>query len=122
MTDLSNQSTSVLRRWVHEGQITDVPRALYDDPLGNADFSSRWIEDGSYLRLKYLTLAYTIPQKIWFFRNFEVIASATNLFTWDSYLGYDPEFSFSYYTMEQGIDYGMMPQTRKFILGFRVGL
>jgi hypothetical protein len=52
----------------------------------------------------------------------EVMITATNLLTWSGYLGYDPEFSFSYYTMEQGIDYGMMPQTRQFILGFRVGL
>jgi trans-2-enoyl-CoA reductase len=122
MSDLSNQSTATLDRWVHEGQVTDVPRALFDDPVGNSEFSSRWIDDGSYLRLKYLTLAYTIAEKKWFFRNLEVSISATNLFTWSNYLGYDPEFSFSYYTMEQGIDYGMMPHTRNFILGLRVGL
>lgn len=122
MTDLSNQSTSVLNRWVHEGQVTDVPRALYDDPLGNADFSSRWIDDGSYLRLKYLTLTYTVPEKKWFFTNIEAFVTATNLYTWSKYLGYDPEFSFSYYTMEQGIDYGMIPQTRRFMAGVRIGL
>jgi hypothetical protein len=122
MTDLSNQSAAVMRRWTHEGQETDVPRALYDDPLGNSDFSSRWIEDGSFMRLKYLTLAYAIPQKIWFFNNLEVFVSGINLYTSDNYLGYDPEFSFSYYTLEQGIDYGMMPHTRKFLLGCRVGL
>lgn len=122
MTDLSNQSSSVLKRWVFEGQVTGVPRALYDDPVGNADFSSRWIDDGSYLRVKHISLAYTISERTWFFRNIEVLASASNLFTWSSYLGYDPEFSFSYYTMEQGIDYGMIPHTRRFQLGFRVGL
>jgi TonB-linked SusC/RagA family outer membrane protein len=122
MSDLSNQSAHTLNRWTTEGQDTNVPRALYGDPLGNADFSSRWIEDGSYIRLKDVTLAYTIPGKIWFLRNFRVFASATNLYTWTRYLGYDPEFSFSYYTVEQGIDYGMMPQTRKFLLGIRLGL
>jgi TonB-linked SusC/RagA family outer membrane protein len=122
MTDLSNQSTSVLDRWVYEGQVTEVPRALYDDPLGNADFSSRWIDDGSFLRLKHLTLAYRLGESLWFFRDLEVQISATNLFTWSNYLGYDPEFSFSYNTMEQGIDYGMMPQTQTFSLGLRIGL
>jgi hypothetical protein len=122
MTNLSNQSSNTLNRWTREGQQTDVPRALYLDPIGNAGFSTRWIEDGSYLRLKQLTLAYTIPEKIWFLRNMEVFATVTNLFTWSRYLGYDPEFSFSYYTMEQGIDYGMMPHTRTFMLGLSIGL
>jgi TonB-linked SusC/RagA family outer membrane protein len=122
MTNISNQSSNTLNRWTTEGQLTDVPRALYMDPIGNADFSTRWIENGSYLRLKHITLAYTIPEKIWFLRNLEVFATATNLFTWSKYLGYDPEFSFSYYTMEQGIDYGMMPHTRNFILGLSIGL
>ncbi len=122
MTDLSNQSTGVLKRWTHDGQITDLPRALYNDPIGNSDFSSRWIEDGSFLRLKNLTLSYEVNQKIWMFRNFAVMASAINLYTWSNYLGYDPEFCYSNYSMEMGIDYGMVPQTRSFLLGIRVGL
>jgi len=122
MTDLSNQSSSVLSRWTYEGQVTEMPRALYNDPVGNTDFSSRWIEDGSYLRLKHLTLSYTIEKSVWFFRNLEILISASNLFTWSKYKGYDPEFSYSYYSMEMGIDYGMVPQTRKFMVGLKVGL
>jgi TonB-linked SusC/RagA family outer membrane protein len=120
--DLANQSTNVLKRWFTEGQITDVPRAVCDDPAGNSAFSSRWIEDGSYVRLKNLTLAYTIPDKFLFFRNLQVFITATNLVTWTRYLGYDPEFSYSYFNMEQGIDYGLMPFTRKFLAGIRLGL
>jgi hypothetical protein len=122
MTDLSNQSTNTLSRWTHEGQVTNVPRALYNDPVGNSEFSSRWIEDGSYIRIKNVTLAYRVPQQLWLLRNLEVFATATNLYTWTKYLGYDPEFSFSYSALEQGIDYGLMPHTKSYILGVRIGL
>jgi len=122
MTDLSNQSTNVLNRWFAEGQVTDVPRATWDDPVGNAAFSSRWIEDGSYLRLKNLTLAYTVREKFLVFQNVQIYVTGTNLYTWHSYLGYDPEFSFSSHVMEQGIDYGLMPHARKFMFGIKFGL
>ena len=56
MTSLDNQSTDVLNRWQYEGHQTDVPRALWNDPIGNSDFSTRWIEDGSYLRIKNIVL------------------------------------------------------------------
>lgn len=120
--NLANQSTNVLKRWFTEGQVTDVPRAVWDDPMNNSAFSTRWIEDGSYIRLKNLTLAYTIPEKFLFFRNLQIFSTITNLYTWSNYLGYDPEFSYSYFTMQQGIDYGSMPSTRKFLIGFKIGL
>ena len=47
MSDFSNQLTSVTRRWMYEGQITDIPRAVYGDPMENSRFSDRWIEDAS---------------------------------------------------------------------------
>jgi hypothetical protein len=122
MTDLSNQSAYTLNRWVYEGQETDVPRALWNDPVGNSSFSSRWIEDGSFLRLQNLTLAYTIPDKLLFFRNLKIYVTGSNLFTFTNYLGYDPEFSYSFQNLQQGIDYGLMPITRRFIFGVKVGL
>ncbi|MBL7113216.1 MAG: SusC/RagA family TonB-linked outer membrane protein [Bacteroidales bacterium] len=122
MSDLANQSTRVLNRWFNEGQITDVPRAVWNDPVGNASFSTRWIEDGSYVRLKNISLSYTIPDNFFFFRNALFFVTATNLFTRAKYLGYDPEFSYSTYTMEQGTDYGLMPHTRKFLVGVKLGL
>jgi len=122
MADLSNQSINVLKRWQYEGNITDVPRALWNDPVGNSDFSSRWIENGSYLQLKYLTLGYTIPDKFLVFKNAAFYVTATNLFTLNEYLGYHPEFSYSVHPMEQGIDYGLMPQFRQFLFGIRFGL
>ena len=122
MSDLSNQSQHVLKRWQHEGDETNVPRALWNDPVGNSDFSSRWIEDGSYMRLKNITLGYSIQEAFLFFKNAEIYLSANNLLTFHRYLGFDPEFSYSYDVMNQGIDYGLMPQYRQFIVGFNLGL
>jgi hypothetical protein len=122
MTDLSNQSSAVLNRWSNEGQQTNVPRALWDDPIGNSAFSTRWIEDGSYLKLKNLTLGYRMPDKFLVFKNAEFYVTATNLLVISNYLGYDPEFAFSYQTMEQGIDYGMTPFSKTFMLGIKLGL
>jgi len=122
MTGLENQSTSVLSRWNAEGQITNMPRALWNDPMGNSSFSSRWIEDGSYVRLQNLSLGYSIPSKFLTFRNAEFYISANNIVTLSKYLGYDPEFAASYSHAEQGIDYGQTPQARQFIFGIKLGL
>ena len=122
MTDLSNQSVNVLNRWQYDGHETMVPRAVWDDPNGNSAFSTRWIEDGSYLRLKNVTLAYTIPEKLLIFRNAEFYITGTNLLTFTKYLGYDPEFNSSYNTLEMGIDYGLTPFTKRFMLGIKLGL
>ncbi|HEX8017198.1 MAG TPA: SusC/RagA family TonB-linked outer membrane protein, partial [Flavobacterium sp.] len=54
MSGYENQSTAIANRWRAEGQQTDIPKATWGDPMGNASFSDRWIEDGSYLRLKTL--------------------------------------------------------------------
>lgn len=122
MTGLENQASSVLNRWEYDGQITNIPRALYDDPVGNSAFSTRWIEDGSYARLQNLSLSYKIPNKFLQFRNAEFYVSANNLLTFSNYLGYDPEFSTSYSHSEQGVDYGQTPQARQFVVGIKLGL
>jgi hypothetical protein len=122
MVTLDNQSTSVLNRWEYEGDQTDVPRALWNDPIGNSDFSTRWIEDGSYLRVKNVVLSYTIPDEFLAFRNAQFYISASNVFTVSKYLGYDPEFGYSQEQLSQGIDYGLTPQPRQFIVGIKLGL
>ncbi len=122
MSGLQNQSISTLNRWQYSGQDTEVPRALYDDPIGNSSFSTRWIKDGSYLRVKNITLSYTVPDQFLAFRNAQFYITASNLFTFSNYLGYDPEFSISRSSMGQGIDYGLTPQARQFIVGIKVGL
>ncbi len=122
MTGLENQSATVLNRWQYDGQETDIPRALANDPVGNSSFSTRWIEDGSYLRLKNISLSYTIPDEFLTFKNAEFYFSVNNAFVLSKYLGYDPEFAYSFSNIHQGVDYGLMPQARQFIAGIKVGL
>ena len=121
MTGLANQSVSVLNRWQYQGHETDVPRALWEDPVGNSDFSTRWIEDGSYMRVKNITLSYRIPDKFLVFSNAEFYVSANNIYTLSNYLGYDPEFAYSYSQIHQGVDYGLTPHPRQFIAGIKIG-
>jgi hypothetical protein len=122
MTGFENQSTAILNRWVKDGQDTPVPKASYNDPMGNARFSSRWIEDGSFIRLKNLTISYRYPKKLYFLTDLTVFLSGTNLITWTKYLGYDPEFSYTDGVLGQGIDYGKIPQSRSVIAGIKIGL
>jgi hypothetical protein len=95
---------------------------LWQDPIGNSAFSSRWIEDGSYFRVKTISLTYTIPNEFLAFKNAQFYLTASNVFTVSKYLGYDPEFAYSHAQMEQGIDYGLTPQPRQFIVGVKLGL
>jgi len=122
MRGYENQSTAVYDRWVKNGQQTSVPKASYGDPMGNARFSSRWLEDGSFIRLRNLTLSYTHPENLMFINNLTVYITGTNIITWTKYLGYDPEFSYADGILGQGIDYGKMPQPRSVVIGLRVGL
>ncbi|WP_421939011.1 SusC/RagA family TonB-linked outer membrane protein [Pedobacter sp.] len=117
-----NQTDIMRNRWKGEGQITNVPRASYGDPMGNAQFSDRWIEDGSYLRLRTVNLTYNIPLKLKSIKYARVYATANNLFTLTNYLGYDPEFSASGSIFMQGADTTLEPQFRSVQLGVRIGL
>lgn len=122
MIGFNNQSNTVLNRWRGEGQVTNIPRASYIDYRGNSRFSDRWIEDGSYLRLKNLTLSWKFPKKLLFLDGFTLFAEANNLFTITNYLGSDPEFSSSNKALFQGIDSGYLPQGRSFMGGFKLNL
>lgn len=117
-----NQTVAVVNRWKADGDITDIPRATYGDPKGNNRFSDRWIEDGSYLRLKDVTLSYQVPVSASWLQGLSVWCSATNLLTLTKYLGSDPEFSFSNNVLYQGIDNGMLGQGRSFNIGVKVNL
>ena len=117
-----NQTTTVTNRWRYEGQITDVPRVSYNDPMGNSRFSSRWIEDGSYLRLKTVRLNYKVPVSLSWLQGLQVWAEANNLFTLTHYVGSDPEFSVANSVLYQGIDAGNVALGRAFSLGLRINL
>jgi len=105
MDNFFNQSTSVLSRWQIEGQQTSMPRAAYGDPSGNNFFSDRWIEDASYLKLRNLQLSYAFTKQQLGFASGNIWVAAENLFTLTSYLGGDPEFSYSYTEALRGFDY-----------------
>ncbi len=118
----TNQSTAMLNRWFYEGQQTTQPKVTYMDPMGNSRFSDRWIEDGSYLRFKTLSLAYNIPLKISAIEGLKVWVSANNLFTLSNYLGRDPEVSVKNDVLYQGIDAGLLPLTRSYFIGIKMNL
>lgn len=116
--DFSNQSTSMSRRWSMEGQVTDIPRVNYGDKVGNNAFSDRWIEDGSYVKLRDITLSYTYTKPLWhFLQGFTVFVTGQNLLCFTDYLGLDPETSYSYSSAMQGVDYGKVCAPRAFKLG-----
>ncbi|HSJ69207.1 MAG TPA: SusC/RagA family TonB-linked outer membrane protein [Anditalea sp.] len=122
MSTFNNQLESVRNRWRVEGQQTDMPRLDYGDPMGNSRFSDRWIEDGSYLRLKAVNVTYLIPVNGNIIKDVTVYASGQNLLTFTNYLGYDPEVSFTRSIFGQGVDVGLMPQYRSFLVGLKIGL
>ena len=117
-----NQTTAITRRWQTEGQQTDIPRATFQDPMGNSRFSDRWIEDGSYLKLKTVTLSYTLPMNTQFLQGFQFWIQANNLFTITRYLGSDPESAMTGSVIGQGIDLGRLPQSRSFVAGVKINL
>lgn len=121
MSGFENQSQAMNNRWRYEGQLTSQPRAVWGDPAGNARFSDRWIEDGSYIRLRTITLSYNIPVNTTTLKYVNVYATANNLFTWTKYLGYDPEFSPTNSIYGQGIDLGYAPVYKTVQLGVRLG-
>lgn len=121
-TDFSNQTSAMLRRWTAEGQVTDQPQANYGDLLGNSRFSDRWIEDGSYIRLKSVTLSYDLPIKSNFIEGVSFWISANNLLTMTHYLGQDPEVSAGNSVYFQGVDNGLTPLTKSYYLGIKLNL
>jgi TonB-linked SusC/RagA family outer membrane protein len=120
-SDPLNQSTRVLNHWTPTNTNTDIPRPVRNDPQGNNRFSTRWIEDGSYVRLKNVTLGYNFPaslSKRASIQNLRLYVTAQNLITWTHYLGYDPEVSADPFSSTAfGRDYGVYPQARTYTVG-----
>lgn len=114
MSSAHNQTASVKYRWVGYGTSTVMPRAVYGDPNHNARISDRFVEDGSYLRLKNITLSYTFPAK-WTqkisIENARIYLSCENVATLTRYSGFDPEVGIN------GIDGNRYPVSRTFSLG-----
>jgi TonB-linked SusC/RagA family outer membrane protein len=122
MSQFHNQSAETINRWNSSNSGTDLPRASFGDPTGNTVFSDRWIEDGSYLRLKNLIVSYQIPFTSRLYREATVYLTASNLFTITGYKGFDPEVYYENSAFQMGIDYGKIPHVRSFILGVKLSL
>lgn len=119
MYDGKNQSTKVLDRWRVPGQITNVPKAGW-----NIKNSSYFVEDGSYLRVKSVSLSYDVPHKIISklgINRLQPYFTASNLLTWTSYSGMDPEVNqYGNNGAVQGIDWGTYPLNRSFVFGLKL--
>ncbi len=121
MIDFRNQSTEVLKRWMRPGMETSVPRVGNKENNHN---SSRYVEDGSYLRVKNITLSYTLNPK-WLKKihlsQVQPYVTMQNLLTFTSYSGYDPEVNaYEDNSVALGVDYGTYPQSKSFIFGVNI--
>jgi len=128
MVRFFNASTKVLDAWRPDHTNTNVPRAASSDPNENARPSNRFIEDGSYLRLKNVMVGYTIPEKSLqtitkgVVRGFRIYVSAQNVFTITKYSGYDPEVgnrTVNTSALTNGIDAAVYPQPKAYQVGIQ---
>ena len=129
LMDEGNQAASVLNRWKTPGQITNIPRATFGSDR-NSLISSRFIEDGSYVRVKSASLGYEIPQslisKLKMARLY-IYVTCENLLTFTNYSGFDPEVSLfgrsssnADKNIGPGVDYGTYPQSRDIFFGLNI--
>ena len=115
-----NYPTWLLDRWTGEGTSNKLP-AIGDSK--NWVASDIYVQDGSYLRLKNITLGYTLPRDITrkiHIERLRIFGRAENLFTWTKYWGFDPEIGTS--STSLGVDYGVYPQARTWTIGFNISL
>jgi hypothetical protein len=122
-----NQSADIVRRWRNPGDITDIPRATATDSNGNSDINSRWVEDGSYLRVRDISLSYNFDQDVLDAVNISglrLYANLKNWFTITDYSGYSPEVNRNIndesVALTQGVDYGSFPQAKSFSVGLNI--
>ncbi len=129
MSSYNNGDANTLRRWTAANTHTDVPKAVFNDPvtpgsLTNGEVSQRFVEDGSFLRMKNITFGYSLPAA-WLkhvkISSARVYVSAQNLFLITNYSGYDPESqNQSVKNSQLGIDWAVQPQPRTFLAGLNV--
>ena len=118
----TNLPVSALERWTGEGSTNEHPRISHTDPNRNNRVSDRFVEDGSFLRVKNLQIGYSLPDRVLEkldLGKFRFYVSANNLLTFTKYTGLDPEIG-SRGTLEIGIDRGFYPVARNFIAGVNV--
>jgi hypothetical protein len=125
MYGFNNQSTATLSRWRNPGDITDMPRALYNSGY-NWLGSSRYVEDASFIRFQSVTLRYNMPNKLLQqikFKTASIYITAQNLYTWTKYRGQDPNVSASgdNNPLSYNVDNSMTPPSKTILIGLTVG-
>jgi len=142
MTDMINQTTRVLHRWRKPGDVTDIPKAMYgsgspSNSVPNYSISSRWVESGSFLRFRQITLAYNLDKK-WIsaagLYGLRLYVTLQNMFIITGYKGYSPELNVATTSnvvsagttanlaTQQGFDHGTYPQSRSITFGLTISL
>lgn len=115
-----NADATALNRWTETNHSASIPRAKLDPaPV----FSDRFIEDGSFVRIKNVTLGYTLPSSViksLKITGLRLYATATNPITWTNYSGYDPEVTTSNNTAQQGYDSGIYPVATSYSFGVNI--
>ena len=144
MVRLFNSGTDVLNAWNENNTNSNIPRAIAGDPNHNARNSDRFLESGSYLRLKNISLGYSLPENL--VKSFtggnlsrvRIYFTSTNLLNFTKYSGYDPEVALGprlaasgggntgtatgvANLLTSGIDFGQAPQPRSFLGGIQIG-
>lgn len=122
MYDTTNQSTAVNWRWRKNGDVTEIPRALYNygyNWLG----SDRYVEDASFLRFSYVSLSYDVPKKFLKSLGLNTLRfdlSGQNIFVWSKYSGTDPEHANNGWNFAS--DSSQTPRSKSFTLRMRIGI
>ena len=120
-----NHTTLAMQRWTPANPNTTEPRAIWGDPNLNTRVSSRFVEDGSYMRVKNFAIGYTLPTSLaprLGYRTVRVYVQAQNLLTLTGYSGFDPEVSANgQASIARGADFYTLPQPRTITFGFNVG-
>ena len=122
MYNYDNQSLATNWRWRREGDETDIPRALYNEGY-NWLGSDRFVEDGSYIRLKTISLSYILPQRAVEkirLKEMRFFATAYNLFTWTNYSGQDPDVAPPSKPDVLPKDISKTPPSRRFMVGINI--
>lgn len=120
-----NSVRDQLNSWTSSNRNTNIPEARYLSPNGNQN-SSRYISDGSYVRLKNVTLSYNVPRRLigdYGFTKARLFATGVNLMTWTNYLGWDPEMNTDFLAgnISLGTDFYTAPQAKTITVGIDIG-
>ena len=126
MNSIFGQAASTKNRWTPTKTTGTLPRAVFGDPNNNRRTSNRWLEDGSFSRLKNVVLSYSLPQTVitrFKMTSLRFFVQGENLYTWTKYSGFDPEVStFSVTNTAPGTDFLTYPQARTITFGLNIGL